>query len=321
MKKILVIEDDFVLLDNIADFLKQEGFDVHTAKDGTDGIQAAIDVLPDLIISDIDMPRKDGYEVCRTLQTIPSTSTIPFIFLTAKSQKEELRRGMQLGADDFLTKPFELDELLKSIRLRIEKHDRHIKQSDDRFYALIDNPVIGVYIYCGNKFIFTNSKLSEIIGYSRKELELMSFDDLAEANENDDAFEKIQRCIKGIQNSVHVNMKITKNDQTQIIIEIFGTLIMLNGNECLMGNISEVKQGKYIELLPGKNTDKTKLSNREIEVLQLICKGFSSAEICEKLFVSQRTIDSHRANLIEKTESRNTADLVMYAIRNGLVEI
>lgn len=321
MKKILVIEDDLILLESIAIFLRKEGYEVHTAKDGIIGIQSAIDIIPDLIISDIDMPRKDGFEVCRTLQSVPSTETIPFIFLTAKSEKEDLRRGMQLGADDFLSKPFEFKELLKSIRLRIGKHERFLKQRDERLYKLIDNPITGIYMYRGNKFIYASHKLSEILGYSRDELEEMSFDDLTDPKENDDASEKIARCIKGIQDTVHCNMNIVKKDQSKALIEIFGTLIIHNGTECLIGNAIEIKKGKYLELLPGKNADMKKLSNREIEVLQLICKGYSSSEISEKLFLSQRTVDTHRANLIEKTESRNTADLVMYAIRNGLAEL
>lgn len=319
MKKILVIEDDPIILKNIANFLKEEGFEVITADDGIQGIQVALDIIPDLIISDVSMPRKDGYEVCKTLQSVPSTSTIPFIFLTAKAQKDDLRLGMLSGADDYLTKPFDYSELLLSIKLRFEKHERFLKQSDERFYALIDNPMVGVYIYSDYRFLYSNSIISEISGYSRDELKQMSFEELVYTENNDTALEKIQRCLKGIQSSVHAELKIFKKDRSLTHIDLFGTLIKFRKKDCLMGNILEIKTGSNTGSDSIKNFGKSKLSQREIEVLQFICQGFSSSEIAEKLFLSQNTIETHRANLISKTGSRNTADLVMYAIRNELV--
>ncbi len=320
-KKILIIEDDPVILKNISSFLTEEGFEVYTATNGVEGIQKAIEMLPDLILCDINMPLKNGYEVCKTLQSIPDTSTIPFIFLTAKIQKDDQRLGMQLGADDYLTKPFDYSELLKIIRLRLDKHDRSIKQSDEIFYAFIDNPMVGVFIYTENKFLYSNSIISEISGYSKDELKLMAFEDLVYTENNDEALEKIQRCLKGIQGSVHTELKIFKKDQSQTLIDVFGSLIKFRKKDCLMGNIIEVKSGKKTGFDAINNKGKSKLSPREIEVLQLICHGFSSSAISEKIFLSQNTIETHRANLIAKTDSHNTAGLVMFAVRNGLVEL
>lgn len=322
MKKIiLIIEDDANILENSAEFLKEEGFEVFTANNGVEGIQKAIEVIPDLIISDISMPLKSGYEVCKTLQAIPDTGTIPFIFLTAKVQKDDLRQGMQLGADDYLTKPFNYAELLKSIRLRLEKRERYIKQNDERFFALIDNPVVGVYLYAGNKFIYANSKLCEISGYGKEEIKFLSFEDMVCSDEENGKLELLHKCISGVHGSVHTELKIFKKDQTPAIIELFGVMVKKEGKECLMGNIVDKSSGKETELFPCKNNEKSLLTERETEVLQLICKGLSSSEIAEKLFVSPRTIDAHRLTLIAKTESRNTADLVMYAVRNHLVEL
>jgi PAS domain S-box-containing protein len=319
--KILLIEDDPAISDATAEFLNEEGFDVSTAANGVDGIQKAIEIIPDLIISDVSMPLKNGYEVCKTLQAIPDTSNIPFIFLTAKIQHDDQRLGMQLGADDYLTKPFDYSELLKSIRLRLDKHDRSIKQSDEIFYALIDNPMVGVYIYTDNKFLYSNSIISEITGYSKDELKLMAFEDLVYTENNDEALEKIQRCVKGIQGSVHTELKIFKKDQSQILIDVFGSFIKFRKKDSLMGNILEVKADKKTGFEAINNNGKSKLSPREIEVLQLICQGLTSPVISEKIFLSQNTIESHRANILAKTSSRNTADLVMFAIRNGLVEL
>lgn len=320
-KKILIIEDDPAILETTAEFLNEEGFEVSTAVNGVDGIQKALDIIPDLIISDISMPLKNGYEVCKTLQSIPDTSSIPFIFLSAKIQKEDQRLGMQLGADDYLTKPFDYSELLKSIKIRLEKLERFLKHGDDKFYALIDNPVVGVYIYEDNKFTYSNSKLSEIIGYDKEEMKFLSFEDLVYNDESDENLEKIRKCINGMHDSVHTELIISKKDQTPLLIEIFGTIVKIKGKESLMGNIIEKNSEKTLELIFGKNINKSVLSEREIEVLKLLCEGLSSAEIAAKIFLSQRTIDAHRASLIAKTESRNTADLIMYAIRNHFVEL
>ena len=321
MKKILVIEDDILILESTVYFLKEKGFEVYSANDGVAGIQVAIEIIPDLIISDVSMPKKDGYEVCRTLQQIPSVCNIPFIFLTGKSERDDIRQGMQLGADDYLTKPFQYSELLKVIKIRLEKHERFLKKNDEQFFSLIDNPMVGVYVYNNNKFIYSNSKLTEILGYNKEELGLMSFEDMISGEENDESLEKINRCTKGIQSSFYAELKILKKDKSKATIEVFGSIITIKGKECLMGNLMEVKSGKEKVLIIANDSDNSKFSKREIEVLKLICQGLSTTEISEKLFLSKHTIDTHRANLISKTGSKNTPDLVMFAIRKGFVEL
>lgn len=318
-KKILIIEDDSAILETTVEFLNEEGFEVSTAANGVEGIRKAIEIIPDLIISDISMPLKNGYEVCKTLQSMPDTSSIPFFFLSAKIQKDDQRLGMQLGADDYLTKPFDYSELLKSIRIRLDKLDRYLKQSDENFYALIDNPVVGVYIYERNKFTYSNAKLSEITGYDKEEMKFISFEDLACNDESNENLEKVRKCISGMHSSVHTELIISKKDLTSVVIELSGVIVKIKGKESLMGNIAVKNSGKMTELLQGKNISKSVLSERETEVLQFICKGLSSAEIAKKLFISMRTIEAHRSSLLGKTECSNTADLVMYAIRNRIV--
>ncbi len=122
MPKILVIEDEQPVRINIVAMLKAEGFQAIPAEDGQVGVQLAQEHLPDLIICDITMPRLDGFGVLEVLQQTPATSTIPFIFLSAKSERSDFRRGMNLGADDYLTKPFTCTELLEAICTRLTKH-------------------------------------------------------------------------------------------------------------------------------------------------------------------------------------------------------
>ena len=122
MKKILIIEDHADVRENTADLLELNGYRVASSADGPSGLELAQKFQPDLIICDIMMPGMDGYEVLKTLQKDAATGRIPFIFLTAKTEKEDLRRGMNMGADDYLTKPFEEVELLEAIEARLKKH-------------------------------------------------------------------------------------------------------------------------------------------------------------------------------------------------------
>lgn len=121
MKKILVIEDEIRTRNLFLNCLKTEGFNTIGAENGLVGVQKAQFELPDLVICDINMPILDGYGVLNTLRQDPVTAIIPFIFLTAKDTKTELRQGMRLGADDYLTKPLTVEELLGAIAVRLEK--------------------------------------------------------------------------------------------------------------------------------------------------------------------------------------------------------
>ncbi|MBH8553842.1 response regulator [Nostocaceae cyanobacterium CENA357] len=121
MTKILVIEDEPESRDIFLDSLQAEGFEAIAAENGLVGIQQAQEHLPDLVLCDILMPELDGYDVLTTLRQNPLTAIIPFIFLSAKSTKTEVRQGMNLGADDYLTKPSTIEELLEAIATRLEK--------------------------------------------------------------------------------------------------------------------------------------------------------------------------------------------------------
>ncbi|MBK1988897.1 EAL domain-containing response regulator [Sphaerospermopsis aphanizomenoides BCCUSP55] len=122
MPKILVIEDEESVRENLVDLLTAEEFETVSAHNGKIGLNLAISQLPDLILCDMMMPEMDGYGVLTALRKEPLTATIPFIFLTAKSAKSDFRQGMDLGADDYLTKPFTRSELLSAIKNKLEKY-------------------------------------------------------------------------------------------------------------------------------------------------------------------------------------------------------
>jgi CheY-like chemotaxis protein/two-component sensor histidine kinase len=128
MKKILIIEDEKSIRSGIFDILMFEGFDVYEAENGIAGIQLVNEVMPDLVLCDIMMPKMDGHEVLRQLRSESKTKLIPFIFMTALADHADVRSGMDLGADDYLTKPFFREELLHAIQTRLQKSEAIHKQ-------------------------------------------------------------------------------------------------------------------------------------------------------------------------------------------------
>jgi len=139
MPKILVIEDAEPLRNDIMEMLTFEKFEVKGAENGLVGVQVAREYLPDLIICDIMMPEMNGYDVLNELRKEEQTLAIPFIFLTAKTDRIDVRKGMGLGADDYLTKPFVAEQLLDTIQARLEHRDRLSGMIEQRMNELSNN--------------------------------------------------------------------------------------------------------------------------------------------------------------------------------------
>jgi diguanylate cyclase len=144
MNTILIIEDEPQIRKNIQQILNLEGFSTITAEDGLEGLDMAQKHQPDMIICDVMMPNLDGYGLIEALRQKPLTADIPFIFLTAKAENRDLRQGMELGADDYLIKPFQADELIRAISTRFEKrqvltqrYQTQIEQMESEIYHLV----------------------------------------------------------------------------------------------------------------------------------------------------------------------------------------
>lgn len=137
-KKILLIEDNKDMRENTAEILELSKYKVFTAKNGKEGVELAQKEKPDLIICDIMMPVLDGYGVLHLLSKSPETASIPFIFLTAKAERSDMRKGMEMGADDYLTKPFDDIELLNAVESRLKKNDTMKKEFSKNLEGLND---------------------------------------------------------------------------------------------------------------------------------------------------------------------------------------
>jgi two-component system, sensor histidine kinase and response regulator len=142
--KILVIEDAHALRKDILEMLSFEGYDVRGAENGVLGVQAAREYRPDLIICDIMMPELDGYGVLSELQKDSREAIIPFVFLTARTDKGDMRQGMELGANDYLTKPFTASELINTVRTQLKKRQDQLVEAEVKSNALRDNIILAL---------------------------------------------------------------------------------------------------------------------------------------------------------------------------------
>ena len=136
MKHLLLIEDNIEIRENTAEILELAGYKVQTAENGKVGVEMALKEKPDLIICDIMMPVLDGYGVLHLLNKNPELTGIPFIFLTAKAERSDFRKGMEMGADDYITKPFDSEVLLLKIKAILKRNEEQNRESENMEFDL-----------------------------------------------------------------------------------------------------------------------------------------------------------------------------------------
>ena len=229
VSKILVIEDERNVRENIVELLEAESFEVFSAKDGFEGIFLAQVHSPELILCDVNMPELDGYGVLNTLRKDPEIAITPFIFLTAKAASEEIRQGMNLGADDYLTKPFSRQELLATIKARLSKQKIHAQNTD----ILLSN-------------------IGESLSYSISEKIFNPLDEILAASEIfvQDANSIESSDIKKLGDHIQSNSKFLK----RAILNIFMYLnmeLMFHNSETLevIKNIYTTRPGDFVFMI------------------------------------------------------------------------
>lgn len=163
-QRILVVEDHKLLLQAIHDLLESQGYEVVTALDGIEALEIMEEMTPDLVLSDIMMPHMDGYTLYKKVQENPNWVRIPFIFLTARGQHEDIKRGKALGVEDYLTKPFDSEEVAITVRSRLER-TRAIQQASDREFEELKQQIVNVLSH------ELRTPLTYITGYTELALE------------------------------------------------------------------------------------------------------------------------------------------------------
>jgi len=211
MIKILVLEDELSIRENIVELLEDEGYLVLQASNGGDGVAVAMDMTPDLIISDVMMPVMDGYGVLKAVRAHPPLATTPFIFLTAKADKPDFRTGMELGADDYLTKPFTQEELLQAIASRLSRQTVIREEAEKTLDDLRKN-----ISYALPHELRT--PLSGIIGPSKMMLDMLDTLDKKDIHEFltiiHESGERLHRLIQNFL--LYAQLEMDSNDMAQI---------------------------------------------------------------------------------------------------------
>jgi two-component system sensor histidine kinase/response regulator len=209
--KILVIEDADALRNDIIEMLTFEGFEVSGASDGLEGVRSARTTRPDLIICDIMMPQMDGFGVLAELRKDGAGITIPFIFLTALSDKSEIRIGMNSGADDYLTKPFTAVELVSCVRQRLETKIEREKLTKERLNELRENIILALPHEL-------RTPLTGILGFSDillMDADVMSPDKITEMAQH--IHSAAQRLYRLTENYVvYTQLEILKTDSARV---------------------------------------------------------------------------------------------------------
>jgi len=364
---ILIIEDDVQLAKVISNLFKIQGiYDPYIAENGSVGIQKAFELIPDMIICDIGMSDIDGYQVFKILKESSITSMIPFIFLTGRSEVDDISLDFSLVADDYIVKPFQNDELLQSIKTRLAKYDQFVDLSRKNFQALLNISPNIIFILNEKGFTDISPSFTRILGYSGEDVESKSLKDIVVEQDRLRIVGDLNKSFRGVEGTISTTARLVKKNLDKVDINLFlqkGTTIKgkpnivgvmiekagaMNNNGMLMNeeeiknelqriaayisenenDVSEelVNQLKgvyqsYSQANKANNGDVIDLSKREKEVLVLSCKGFPIKQIADQLFISDRTVEKHRANLMAKTGSKNIVEVIIYAIKHDLIEI
>jgi len=355
VRKILIIEDDVLLSKTLKNVLSAYGYDALIANSGAEGIQKAYEFSPDLILCDINMSPIDGYQVFNILEDSSVTNKIPFIYITGKSDLEDIRLGMELGADDYIVKPFSNEELLKSIKVRLAKYEKLVNIGKSDYQALVELSPNGIFIFDGETIYEVNNAFAETTGYSGDDLKKITFRDIVDEKSYISIQSKVLKCVKGLMKSFDEQINIVTSDFRQIPSKLYVTASQkIRGFTLLIGLLEsiEVNQSEYDRLVNILSEEKvdisgklaTKLqrafefpamksatagrtitanifSKREQEVLKLSCRGLPIKIIADELCISDRTVEKHRASLMEKTGSKNIVEVIIYALKNDLIEL
>ncbi|MFA5328303.1 MAG: response regulator [Prolixibacteraceae bacterium] len=353
--KILVIEDDARLAKTIENILELHEFDVCIAPNGAIGIQKTFEYNPDLILCDINMDPIDGYQVYNVLKESSVLDQVPFIFITANSNLQDIRFGMDLGADDYFVKPFDNDGLINSIERRLSKY-RKLKEIGKReFKALFKLSPNGIFMFNGDLIFDANPAMKQILGFEPDHFPTHSFENILDPKSFKAIQEKIQRCSKGILKSFHEDVSIlSKNGEKQKVMLYVSVYEKYSGYSLMIGfvipktgkeNDGEVFISDIVKVLKKENVVVTDslgeqltnifkqhnlkikaqnneyFSDRENQVLCLSMEGLPIKLIADKLSISDRTVEKHRTKLMEKTGSGNMIEVIVFALRNNLINI
>ena len=300
MCKILVVEDTLEIRDEICDILKMEGYSVFQAENGKKGIEVALKEQPDLIISDILMPELDGFEMFKALQKNKKTASIPLIFLSAKSEKENIRNGMNLGAEDYLTKPINVNDLVNAVQNKIKKKliidqnmiDRTLaltnvlksqKKQLDTFNQIISGELKPLQIDVAALLSWTQKELEETNNFETSNKKIT--DRWGKLEHSEDAIISTNEIAIAVLNKI--------NRPSHVSITIQNELPKLLANEEMLKKVFEILIQKAVNFI-----------DKKIGRIELSC------ETIENDYVFSVTYDYLRINTAHPKETYDSFNLI-----------
>jgi len=355
-KKILVIDDDLLIGVTIKSILSFNGYEVCTADNGASGIEKIFEYNPDLILCDVIMNPIDGYKVLKILKDNSINYRIPFVFISGNSSVGEVRFGMELGADDYLVKPIKTEELITSIENQFKKYSSLLDVGNKRFRALFELSPNYIFIFDGYCFYDVNSSFAEFFRINSRYITSHTIKEFLDPISYENIKDKIQRCKIGILEKFNEFVTIVLSDGSKLDMALYVSRSEKNvGYSLLLGLLIprnalslQFDHDKLLKelLLSLKDEDITvsnqliqKLSHdiysavysqkidtnnfftiRESDVLQLSISGLSIKQISDKLKISGRTVERHRAHLMEKTNTNSMVEAIVFAIKHDLIK-
>lgn len=256
-QKILVIEDEPQILEFLSIALSINGYEVITACDGVEGLKLALSLSPDLIISDIMMPLMDGYKLLEEIRNHPETATTPMLLLSARSDKNDIRHGMNLGADDYLTKPFDIDDLLSAIKSQLEKKHSIKQQLSNKLEDLRSS-------IRSNLPHEIRTPINIILGYSNILIRAKDY------SNTEDVREMIESIQYGAQRLNH----LFENYLLYASLELMDPIAMRNSNE----NKIVISDDVFFELVNREFENENRIQDLELQIID------SEIEISEYYF-------------------------------------
>jgi DNA-binding NarL/FixJ family response regulator len=351
--KILIIEKDQPLAKTIQNDLTLHGYNVCCTNNGSSGIQKAFEYRPDLILCTIKMNPIDGYKVYNIVKDSSLIDGIPFIFISSKSDLQEIRFGMDLGADDYLVKPFDNESLIHSIEIRLTKFKKLKEIGKHKFKTAFNFTPNGVFLFDGHVLSEANPCFMRIFNLGRDNITSYSIEDFLDSPSYQKIKDRIIRCKNGLlktfSETVSLIPKQGEKFEATLYISVIGInssyplmvgLVTMNNNKSdenkvFMSDVlnvlksenivvAEPMRNKLIDLFKRPNFNRKTQDNhifsyRENQVLSLSIEGLPVKIIADKLSISSRTVEKYRAKLMEKTNSNNMIKVIIFAFRNNLI--
>jgi len=300
MKKILVIEDENELREGVVEILNYEGYTVCQAENGNEGMEIAVNESPDLILCDIMMPGMNGYEFLKRFKMKNIIRPVPFIFITALNERLSQRRGMELGADDYLTKPFTRDELLKAIESRIEKdtfYEQYLNQKVDQIENALKNKIALLREDMNEmkEYIIQISNEKELLDKQLKDKEMELKEEAFNVIDINNKIYNLKRIISG-----RLKNPKTTEEQRKLLNELKSKI----NKRTILGNNRTVFQLKfqqtYPDFIPNLISMIPGLTRYQVIFTAATFMGLKTGQLADFLDISEDSVRKSRYRLKRK---------------------